>query len=108
MDVKNWTVCVIEPNKFERADHLRSFAPGGVEKVRIMEYADEALEMLEAYRANIIITAFEQDGGGDAVGWTRKFRRSKDVANRKASVFVTRRVFARHGRAMPPRRRLMR
>lgn len=94
MDVKNWIVCVVEPNKFERQIIFDLLRNAGVEKVRCMEYADEALEMLEAYRANIVITSFEMEGS-DAAAWTRKFRRSKDVANRKAAVFVTSAAFSR-------------
>lgn len=94
MDVKNWVVCVVEPNKFERQIIFDLLRNAGVEKVRCMEYADEALEMLEAYRANIVITSFEMEGS-DAAAWTRKFRRSKDVANRKAAVFVTSAAFSR-------------
>lgn len=95
MDVKNWVVCVVEPNKFERQIIFDLLRQAGVEKVRVMEHADEALEMLEAYRANIIITSFELEEFGDAAAWTRKFRRSKDVIDRKASVFVTSAAFSR-------------
>lgn len=94
MDVKNWVVCVVEPNKFERQIIFDLLRNAGVEKIRCMEYADEALEMLEAYRANIVITSFEFEGS-DAAVWTRKFRRSKEVANRKAAVFVTSAAFSR-------------
>lgn len=94
MDVKDWAICVIEPNKFERQIMFDLLRQAGVEKVRCMEDAGEALEMLEAYRANIIIMSFEQPDQ-DAAVWTRKFRRSKDVANRKASVFVTSAAFSR-------------
>lgn len=95
MDVKNWVVCVVEPNKFERQIIFDLLRNAGVEKIRCMEYADEALEMLEAYRANIVITAFELEEFGDAAAWTRKFRRNKDLANRKAAVFVTSAAFSR-------------
>ncbi len=94
MNVKDWVVCVIEPNKFERQIIFDLLRQAGVEKVRLMEYADEAIEMLEAYRANIIIMSFEQEGA-DAAAWTRKFRRSKDVVDRKAAVFVTSAAFSR-------------
>ncbi|HRO04153.1 MAG TPA: response regulator, partial [Terricaulis sp.] len=94
MDVKAWIVCVIEPNKFERQIIFDLLRQAGVERVRVMEHADEALEVLEAYRANVIISSFEIEGS-DAAAWTRVFRRSKDVANRKAAVFVTSAAFSR-------------
>lgn len=95
MDVKSWVVLVVEPNKFERQIIFDLLRQAGVERVRVMEFADEALEVLEAYRPNIIITSFELGDLGDAAAWTRKFRRSKDVIDRKASVFVTSAAFSR-------------
>jgi len=94
MDVKAWIVCVIEPNKFERQIIFDLLRQAGVDRVRVMEHADEALEVLEAYRANVIITSFEIEGS-DGAAWTRKFRRSKDVVDRKAAVFVTSGAFSR-------------
>lgn len=94
MDVKDWAVCLIEPNKFERQIVIDLLRYANVGKLTVMEYADEALEVLEAYRANVIITSFELDDQ-NAADWTRKFRRSKDVANRKAAVFVTSAAFSR-------------
>ncbi len=94
MDVKTWTVCVIEPNKFERQIIFDLLRQAGVERVRCMEDAEEALEMLEAYRANVVILPFEAPVE-DGAAWTRKFRRSQEVANRKAAVFITSSAFSR-------------
>jgi CheY-like chemotaxis protein len=94
MDVSNWAVCVIEPNKFERQIILDLLRNAGVEKVRVQEFADEAVEVLKTYRANIIITSFELPGEDGAV-WTRALRRNRKVTNRKAAVFVTSAAFSR-------------
>jgi len=94
MDVKNWTVCVLEPNKFERKLIAELLQNAGVERVWCTELADEALTMLASYRANIIITSFDL-AEEDAAAWTRTFRRSKRVADRKAAVFVTSAAFSR-------------
>lgn len=94
MDVKDWVVCVVEPNKFERQILVDLLRYAKVGRLTVLEHADEALEVLEAYRANVIITSFEL-GDTNAADWTRKLRRSKEVANRKASVFVTSAAFSR-------------
>lgn len=94
MDVKDWVVCLIEPNKFERQILVDLLRYAKVGRLSVMEYADEALEVLEAYRANVIITSYELEDT-NAADWTRKFRRSKDAANRKAAVFVTSAAFSR-------------
>jgi CheY-like chemotaxis protein len=94
MDARNWIVCVIEPNKFERQIIFDLLRQAGVEKIRCMEDADEALEVLETFRANVVISSFEA-AKHDAAAWTRIFRRSKDVANRKAAVFITSSAFSR-------------
>jgi CheY-like chemotaxis protein len=59
MDARNWIVCVIEPNKFERQIIFDLLRQAGVEKIRCMEDADEALEVLETFRANVVISSFE-------------------------------------------------
>jgi len=94
MDVRNWTVCILEPNKFERqliADLLKN---AGVDKVRACDDAAEAMDLLEVYNANVVITSFELPVE-DAAAWTKKFRRNRKLANRKAAVFVTSSAFSR-------------
>jgi CheY-like chemotaxis protein len=95
MNEKNWTVLLIEPNKFEAQIILDLLRNAGVDKVRVMADPAEALEVLELYNANIVITAFEQGPGGDAATWTKIFRRNHALANRKAAVFVTSGAFSR-------------
>ena len=94
MNVKNWTVCVIEPNKFEGqiiADILKN---AGVEKLRVFTSQDSALQVLEAYNANIIIASFEM-APLDGAAWTKAFRRNHKLVCRKSAIFVTSSAFSR-------------
>ncbi len=95
MNAKDWTVCLIEPNRFEAKIILDLLQNAGVDKVRVIEDAAEALELLELYNANIVLTAFDLGGGQDAAAWTKTFRRNRKLANRKASIFVTSGAFSR-------------
>jgi len=94
MNVKDWTVCLVEPNRFERQIILDLLRNSGVDKVRAYRDAAEALECLELYNANIVILSFEL-AAQDGAAWTRVFRRNHKLANRKASVFVTSGAFSR-------------
>lgn len=94
MNVKNWTVCLIEPNKFEAQIILDLLRNAGVDKVRVVNDPGEAVEILEIYNANIVISSFEL-GAQDAAIWTKAFRRNHGLANRKAAVFVTSGAFSR-------------
>lgn len=94
MDVKHWTVCLIEPNKFEAqiiVDLLRS---AGVVKIKSFARSDDALEVLEVYNANVIIASHEM-GESDGAAWTRTFRRNGELVCRKAAIFVTASAFSR-------------
>jgi CheY-like chemotaxis protein len=93
VDVKNWTVCLVEPNKFEGKIILDLLRNMGVEKVKLVADQASALDLLEVYNANIIITSFET-APLDGAAWTRLFRRNKKLANRKASIFVTSGAFS--------------
>lgn len=93
MDVRAWTVCVIEPNKYEGQiilDLLRNF---GCDKVKVFTSAEDALDVLEVYNANIVIASFEMTGV-DGATWTRAFRRNRKLANRRAAVFITSGAFS--------------
>ena len=55
MNAKSWTVCVIEPNKFEGqiiADLLRN---AGVNRIKVFTDPSAALETLCAYNAGVVI-----------------------------------------------------
>ncbi|HYD85943.1 MAG TPA: response regulator [Vitreimonas sp.] len=94
MNVKTWTVCLIEPNKFEGQIILDLLRNAGVDRVRVFTNPDEAMDALKIYKANIIISSFELPVGDGAI-WTRLFRRDRGLANRQAAVFITSGAFSR-------------
>lgn len=93
MNPNAWTVCVIEPNKFERQIIVDLLRNAGVEKIRAVADGEAAFDLLEAFNANIVIAAFEL-AGTDAGTWTRSFRRNRALMNRKAGVFITSAAFS--------------
>jgi len=94
MNVKNWTVCLIEPNKFEGQIILDLLRNAGVDRVRVFTDPDEAMDALKIYNANIIVSSFELPFG-DGATWTRLLRRNLGLANRQAAVFITSSAFSR-------------
>lgn len=95
MHVREWTVCLIEPNKFEAQIMVDVLRGVGVEKVRFFTDSAEAMAVLETYPANVIVAAVESMPV-DGVAWTRALRRNQQVKNRKAAVFLTSRAFSRN------------
>jgi len=93
MNPNAWTVCVVEPNKFERQIIVDLLRNAGVDKFKAVAEGDAAADLLEVYNANIVITSFELPSG-DGAAWTRAFRRNKKMANRRAAVFVTSGAFS--------------
>ena len=94
MHVRDWVVCLIEPNKFEAqimADVLRG---AGVDKIKFYTDSTEAMAALEGYGANVIVAAVESLPM-DGVAWTRAIRRNQRAKNRKAAIFLTSRAFSR-------------
>jgi CheY-like chemotaxis protein len=94
MDVRTWTVCLIEPNKFEGQIMLDLLKNAGVEKVKVFTTPADALDLLEIYNANVIVASYEMSPQHGAA-WTKEFRRNRTVANRKASIFITSGAFSR-------------
>lgn len=94
MNEKNWTVCLIEPNKFEGQIILDLLRNAGVDKVKVFSNSEDAVDTLQVYRANIIIASFEM-GPVDGAQWTKAFRRNRKLANRQAAVFITSGAFSR-------------
>jgi CheY-like chemotaxis protein len=94
MNAGAWTVCVIEPNKFERQIIVDLLRNAGVTKFRAFADAESGLEYLAEFNANVVIAAFELTPV-DAASWTRSFRRNHKVLNRKASIFITSGAFSR-------------
>lgn len=94
MNVKNWTVCVIEPNKFEGQIILDLLRNAGADRVKVFVSQEAALEQLATYNANIIIASFEM-GPLDGAAWTKLFRRNQKLVCRKSAIFITSGAFSR-------------
>jgi CheY-like chemotaxis protein len=93
MNVKTWTVLVIEPNKFEGQIIVDLLRNAGVEKVRLVADQDAALDLLEVYNANVVIASFEM-APLDGAAWTRIYRRSYKLPGRKQAIFITSGAFS--------------
>lgn len=94
MNVKGWTVCLIEPNKFEGQIMLDLLRNAGVDRVRVCTDQDGAMETLEAYNANVVIASFEM-APMDGAAWTRAYRRNHKLIGRKQAIFITSGAFSR-------------
>jgi CheY-like chemotaxis protein len=94
MNPSAWTVCVIEPNKFERQIIIDLLRNAGAHNVKAFADGDSAVVALEGFAANVVISSFEQTPM-DGAAWTRAFRRNHRLANRKAAIFVTSGAFSR-------------
>jgi CheY-like chemotaxis protein len=94
MNVKDWNVCLIEPNKFEGKIILDLLRNAGAENVKIVVSQEDAIDLLGLYKANVVIASFEM-APLDGAAWTKAFRRNRKLANRKASIFITSGAFSR-------------
>jgi CheY-like chemotaxis protein len=94
MNPSAWTVCVIEPNKFEREIIIDLLRKAGAYTVKAFAAGDSAVQALEEFAANVVISSFEQTPL-DGAAWTAAFRRNYRLANRKAAIFVTSAAFSR-------------
>ncbi|MES1200966.1 MAG: response regulator [Pseudomonadota bacterium] len=94
MNLKDWTICLIEPNKFEAQIIVDLLRNAGVDRIKHYTDSTQAMETLELYNANIIIGSLDMQPL-DGVAWTRAFRRNHQLANRKAAIFLTSRAFSR-------------
>ncbi|MDZ4693339.1 response regulator [Terricaulis sp.] len=91
--MKSWTVCVIEPNKFEGQIILDLLRNAGVDRVKVCTEQDAANDLLEIYNANVVIASFEM-GPLDGAAWTRAYRRNKRLPGRKQAIFITSGAFS--------------
>lgn len=91
--MKSWTVCVIEPNKFEGQIILDLLRNAGVDRVKVCVDQDAANDLLEVYNANVVIASFEM-GPLDGAAWTRAYRRNKKLPGRKQAIFITSGAFS--------------
>jgi CheY-like chemotaxis protein len=94
MNPSAWTVCVIEPNKFEREIIIDLLRKAGARNVKAFADGDSAVQALEEFAANVVISSFEQTPL-DGAAWTAAFRRNHRLANRTAAIFVTSGAFSR-------------
>ncbi len=93
MNEKNWTVCIVEPNKFEAQIMVDLLRNAGVDKVKVVADQNAAFELLEVYNANVVITSFEMQPL-DGAAWTRLYRRNHKLPGRKQAIFVTSGAFS--------------
>lgn len=94
MNASAWTVCVIEPNKFERQIIIDLLRNAGARNVKAFADGESAVLALEDLAADVVISSFEQTPM-DGAAWTRAFRRNHQLANRKAAIFITSGAFSR-------------
>jgi CheY-like chemotaxis protein len=95
MNMKDWTVCLVEANKFEAQIIVDLLRNAGVDKIKVFFDSQAAMEALELYPANVVIAALESTPV-DGVTWTKQFRRNHQLANRKSAIFLTSRAFSRN------------
>lgn len=93
MDVRNWTVLVVEPNKYEGQIILDLLRNAGVDKVKFVTDQAAAVDLLEVYNANVVIASFEM-APLDGAAWTRAYRRNHKLPGRKQAIFVTSGAFS--------------
>lgn len=92
--MKDWNVCLIEPNKFEGQIMVDLLRNAGVDKVKMFTSQDDAMDALEVMAPNIIVASFEM-APLDGAAWTRLFRRNTKLPSRKQAVFITSGAFSR-------------
>jgi CheY-like chemotaxis protein len=93
LDVRSWTVLVVEPNKFEGQIIVDLLRNAGVDKVKLVADQTAAFDLLEVYNANVVITSFEM-APLDGAAWTRLYRRNHKLPGRKQAIFVTSGAFS--------------
>jgi len=87
MDARDWTVAVIEPNKYEAQIELDFLRAAGVSKFRWFKNAAEASDALQFMRAQVVVAELDAFGA-DGLDWVKRFRRDPNLADRKASIFI--------------------
>jgi CheY-like chemotaxis protein len=94
MKVSEWSVCLIEPNKYAANIIVDLLRNAGVTKLAHFTDADEAMAALELKCVNVVIAAVEL-APVSGVEWTRVFRRNQKLPCRKAAIFLTSGAFSR-------------
>ncbi|MEQ1491470.1 MAG: response regulator [Terricaulis sp.] len=93
MDVRNWTVLVVEPNKYERQIILDLLRNAGCDKVKVVADQVAAVDLLEVFNANVVIAPFEMTPL-DGAAWTRAYRRNQKLPGRRQAIFITSGAFS--------------
>lgn len=94
LNPKDWSVFLIEPNKYEARIAIDLLTQAGVRKIRCEENSAEALEVLRTLAATLILTELNATPIG-ALEWVRQFRRDPRIGCRKAGVFVMTKALSR-------------
>lgn len=94
MQPRDWNICLIEANKYEAQIMVDLLRYAGCERVKVVADSASALDALDVVAANIIIASVESQPI-DGISWTKTFRRSSKVVNRKAAIFLTSHSFSR-------------
>ncbi|MBX3429092.1 MAG: response regulator [Hyphomonadaceae bacterium] len=93
MNVKNWTVLIIEPNRYEGQIILDLLRNAGVDRVKVVPDQAQAMDLLEVYNADVVIASFEM-APLDGAAWTRMYRRNRKLPGRKQAIFITSGAFS--------------
>ncbi|MGE3250109.1 MAG: two-component system response regulator [Hyphomonadaceae bacterium] len=94
MDMRDWAVCIVDPNKYEgqiAADLLRF---SGVQRIRTVTDSADALDLLRFYPATIIIMELDSTPI-DGLAFVRRLRRDHEINCRKAPVFIVTKKMSR-------------
>jgi CheY-like chemotaxis protein len=95
MVAREWSVHLLEPNKFEAKLVLDLLRNAGVEKIQVMNDGDEAVERLRlAHPAQLILVTLDCPAL-DALDWTRRFRRDMVIPCRRAPIFLMTKALTR-------------
>src|SRR5262245_36792553 len=94
MQPREWTICIIEPNKLDVQIMVDMLRNAGVERIKIFHDSAAAMEAVELFAPNVIIAAHDA-APLDGVAWTKTFRRKHNAMNRKAPIFVTARALSK-------------
>ncbi|MEZ5960681.1 MAG: response regulator [Hyphomonadaceae bacterium] len=91
--MRNWTVLVVEPNKFEGQIIVDLLRNAGCARVKVVQDQAQAIDLLLVYGANVVIASFEMSPL-DGAAWTRLYRRNQKLPGRKQAIFITSGAFS--------------
>ena len=94
LNPKDWSVFLIEPNKYEARIASDLLTQAGVRKIRCEENSANALEVLQNLPATVILIELGVAPLG-ALEWVRHFRRDTRIGCRRTGVFVMTKALSR-------------